>query len=196
MKYPLPKGPLQELYPGRVILPDWHFSGDNIPAPEGFQQTRDDLAILSKDAALLQESMNRQLGGINPIFDHASIEPENPVEVIHPSIITENEVGIRGRPGIVSVPSNLQSTNTNYTKGMIDKILMDENAHQTTQLIPTPQKYTWRNTRECYDGNVGYGNTPVTGGGINFVFVMLLLLGLGIVLFVMGFRLKPLLKLG
>lgn len=196
MRYPLPKGILQELYPGRLIDPNWHFTGDNIPVQYGFQVTRNNLALLSKDAALTQESMNRQLGGINPIFDHASVEPENAVEVVDSSIITENEVGIRGRPGVVVVPSALASTNANYVKGGVDGEIMRANASMSSTKVSN-SGYAWRKpVMECYDGNVGVRNTPVTGGGINFVFVMVLLVGLGIILFMMGFRLSPLLKLG
>jgi len=195
MRYPLPKGPLQELYPGRVIDPNWHFTGDNIPAPEGFQQTRNQLATLSKDAAFLQESMNRQLGGINPIFEHASIEPENPIELGDPVIITANEVGTRGRrEGSFEVESDLPSTNRNYVKGGVDEEKIQANLRSLPRDIVNT-RYGWKAPAlECYDGNAHVANSPVTGGGINYVFIMVLV-AFAIFLFIIGFRLKPLLKL-
>ncbi len=170
MRYPLPKGLLQELYPGQLMMPYYHFTGDNIPAAPGAALTQSQLALLSKDAALSQEAMNRKLGGIDPVFDHASIEPENPVEVLDPIVVTSNNLGTRGQSDISQRRSALGNVHSLYEKGGIDnRMINDLMLENSDNRNYSNKNYNWR-LKELYDGHVNQlGGSPVTGGGINLI---------------------------
>ncbi len=206
MAYPLPKGLLQELYPGRLI-PKWgyHFTGDDIPPAHNARLTQMELALLSKDAALDEEAMNRKLGGINPVYDRTSIEPENPVEMVDPIVITSNNLGTRGQSDIEIRPAMLDSVGALHQKGGRDSRLIDKlDQRLSNQNYVNDKNYDWScvpgTMKECYEPNgVGtnaiLGNAPVTGQGINTVFFILLIGFVILLLFVGGWRLSPRLKL-
>ena len=90
--------------------------------------------------------------------------------------------------------NDLPPTNSNYVRGGIDEEDIQANLHSLPKKVVN-KRYGWRNpVLECYDGNVSVANSPVTGGGINYVFIIVMVL-FAIFLFMVGFRLKPLLKI-
>ena len=53
LMYPLQPQQLQELYPGRLMSNQWHYTGDNIPNedPEGLEYTKSRMSALARAAA-------------------------------------------------------------------------------------------------------------------------------------------------
>jgi len=82
MAHPLPKQPLQTLYPGRFMEQNYHYTGDNIPNEDfiGALQTQQMSAALSKAADYEREALERHLGGRPKMAVHPPVEPEATLE--------------------------------------------------------------------------------------------------------------------
>lgn len=186
MKYPLPKGMLQELYPGRLMSPYYHFTGDNISSenPGGLMKTRENLAILTGNAALEQEAMNRKLGGINPNYQHASIEPEGPITDLSTTIITNNSVGTRGQTDIEKHNSFLPRVNVLQNQSIKDAIIINEN--QNPHLNGNYGEWEPHLDKECYTNINNSPGTPITGNSFRLLNVVLIFIGLMILFLLFG----------
>lgn len=82
MAYPLQQQPLQTLYPGRFMEPDYHYTGDNIPNEDlpGAIKTQQTTAALAKAAEMQLEAFERHLGGRPKTVSHPAVEPEVTIE--------------------------------------------------------------------------------------------------------------------
>lgn len=72
------KQPLQLLYPGRILEPDYHYTGDNIPNEDmtGLERTRKISRSLAVAYNMEKEALSRHLGGKSKIVPHPAVEPE------------------------------------------------------------------------------------------------------------------------
>ncbi len=82
MRYPLQQQPLQLLYPGRLYVPEYHFTRDNIPNedPEGLARTKYQGKAFQDAASIESEAMSRELGGKGKVLRHPAVMPEASIE--------------------------------------------------------------------------------------------------------------------
>lgn len=82
MRYPLQQWPLQLLYPGRLYVPEYHFTRSNIPNsdPEGLERTKFQNKEFQDASSIASEAMSRELGGKGKILRHPSVMPELSIE--------------------------------------------------------------------------------------------------------------------
>ena len=80
--HPLPPQQLQELYPGKLMSNQWHYTGDNIPNedPEGLEYTKSRMSALARAAAMEEEALARHLGGKHHVARHPAVTPEATIE--------------------------------------------------------------------------------------------------------------------
>ena len=156
MKYPMQKQKLQLLYPGRFMNSDYHYNGDNIlnKYPEGAISTKMKIAELARIASRDEEAISRHLGGKSPIYDHTSIEPEQPVEDIA-DFTSAIQVGTRGQSDVDRdveiVKSNLPSLTTLHQDDVIEvNDITKQYPHNT--ILQKPNRYSWKEGFE-YDNN-------------------------------------------
>jgi len=111
MAYPLPKQPLQTLYPGRLMQADWHYSGDNIPNENvvGLEETRKTGVAFSRAAEMENEALARHLGGKYKIVRHPAVEPEATIE--DPGLRGLTMGGQGPSPDLQNVPSVIDNLN-------------------------------------------------------------------------------------
>ena len=82
MRYPLQQQPLQLLYPGRLYVPEYHFTRDNIPNsnPLGLERTKYQYKAYTDAARIESEAMSRELGGKGKLLRHPAVMPEASIE--------------------------------------------------------------------------------------------------------------------
>lgn len=143
MKYPMQKQKLQLLYPGMPMNSNYHYNGDNIPneQAEAVYEAKMQLAELSRIASRDEEAISRHLGGKGPVYDHASIEPEGPVEDLA-DFTKLTSVGTRGQPEVEIVKSNLPSL-TELHREDISEVMAESKTYPRNILIQKPRRYSW-----------------------------------------------------
>nr|QBK85965.1 MAG: hypothetical protein LCMAC101_05600 [Marseillevirus LCMAC101] len=82
MRFPMQQQPLQELYPGRPYLPEYHYTRDNIPNenPEGLSLTKSTDKAFEQAAEIESEALSRHLGGQGKVLRHPPVMPEATIE--------------------------------------------------------------------------------------------------------------------
>jgi len=77
MQCPFQKQPLQLLYPGRLMMPDYNFEGTNIPNEdmEGLEITRKMSRSLRVAYDMELEALSRHLGGKDKIYPFPAVDP-------------------------------------------------------------------------------------------------------------------------
>jgi len=155
MAYPMQKQKLQLLYPGRPMQSDYHYNGDNIPNedPRGAYDTKMEIAYLAGIASDTSEAITRHLGGKHPVFDHTSIEPEQPVEDLG-DLTTINHLGTRGQSDISVGPSSLPNLTVIHQEGK-EAVRENKIGRFTNSTITPPGRYDW----ETDDLREGYRRT-------------------------------------
>ena len=87
MKYrhlakPLPVGSLHTVYPGRPMLPEYHYTFENVPHehPEELAKTRERYEALISGQMEREEMDARQSGAGDKVSQHPAVEPEALIE--------------------------------------------------------------------------------------------------------------------
>jgi len=158
MKYPMQKQKLQLLYPGMPMSSNYHYNGDNIPNQytDAVYDAKMQLAELSRIASRDEEAISRHLGGKGPVYDHASIEPEEPVEDLA-DFTKSTSVGTRGQSDIEMVRSNLPSL-TELHREDISEVVAESKDYPRNVLIQKPRRYSWDEGFEFDPKNRNYKN--------------------------------------
>jgi len=166
MAYPLQQQPLQLLYPGRIYLPEYHFTRDNIPNedPEGLALTKYRDKAFQDAANIESEALSRHLGGIGKVLRHPATPPEASIEDPSLAGVTIDDIpnpNLRHEPNQFSLENAASAVDelARSTEGAhaVNLPLVKEKFGTDGRTVPRPNKQRGKDFLDSFADSSGPG---------------------------------------